>query len=83
MCIWGFEDVYLEEPPPKKKEKEKPKDENTYIMMPSEMQKPAEAPVEAPVSPVSFVLHVHKTESHLSLDLHISHQTVSSVIPTP
>lgn len=45
MCCWGYEDVYLEDPPPPK---EKPKDENTYIMMSSEMPKPAEQPVEAP-----------------------------------
>lgn len=44
MCCWGYEDVYLEEPPPKKKE---PKVE--YVMMDSNPPKPVEPPVEAPV----------------------------------
>ena len=44
MC-WGYKDVYLEEPPPKKE----PEDKNEYILVPSEM--------ETPAPPVSHVLY--------------------------
>lgn len=51
MCCWGYEDVYLEDPPPPKAEK---KDTHEYILMSSDLPKPAEAPVAAPVSHVRF-----------------------------
>lgn len=46
MC-WGYKDVYLEEPPPKRE----PENNNEYIMVSSEMETPAH-----PVGHVSNLL---------------------------
>ena len=81
MCCWAYEDVYLEDPPPKK---EKEKDENTYIMMSSEMPQPAEQPVEAPVSQVLFVLHMHKARFRPPISFHsLQSLPIFSVMTTP
>ena len=50
MCCWGYEDVYLEEAPPKKEPE--PEKDIQYIMVDSNPPKPADAPVAAPVGQV-------------------------------
>jgi len=51
MCCWGYEDVYLEDPPPPKKPEP---DKHEYVLMSSDLPKPVEAPIAAPVSHVCF-----------------------------
>ena len=71
MCCWGYEDVYLEEAPPKKKEPEPEENKYTYVIMDSDLPKPvpAETPVQAPVSHVFSLPPNANFFSHLTINI--------------
>ena len=70
MCCWVYEDVFLEEAP---KKKEKPKDENTYILMSSELPKSEEKPVETPVSRISLFTSLTPCDCYMYSNIVLPH----------